>query len=142
MRVERGNRLRKAAAWVRARGLTLVEMAIALAIVAVIALIAVPKYADYREQLKVTEAVYELGAMYFQLQWPMEETKIVPADRTEIGQSLKKDPWGNLYVYTDITAKGAKARKNKALHPINTYFDLYSKGKDGDSVLPLTAGPS
>jgi general secretion pathway protein G len=33
-------------------------------------------------------------------------------------------------------------RKDKNLVPINTDFDLYSLGKDGESVGPLTAIPS
>ena len=125
----------------RKHGLTLVEMAIVLAIVAVVALVGLPKYQDYQEQLRVSEAIYELGHMNFLLQQRMDETKVVPGDLSEIGQSLKKDPWGQTYVYQDISGKGApgKARKNKNLVPINTYFDLYSKGKDGQTVAPLTA---
>jgi general secretion pathway protein G len=72
----------------------------------------------------------------------MDETNVIPADLSEIGQLLKKDPWGRPYVYQDLSIPGAKARKNKALHPLNTYFDLYSMGKDGQTVLALTAGPS
>ncbi len=34
------------------------------------------------------------------------------------------------------------ARRDRFLVPINTYYDLYSVGKDGASVAPLTAGPS
>ena len=33
-------------------------------------------------------------------------------------------------------------RKDKNIVPINTDFDLYSIGKDGNSVAPLTAKPS
>ncbi len=50
------------------------------------------------------------------------------------------DPWGQAYRYFNImTAKGkGNLRKDKALNPINSDFDLYSMGKDGDSKLPLT----
>jgi general secretion pathway protein G len=34
------------------------------------------------------------------------------------------------------------ARKNKNLTPLNSDFDLYSMGKDGDSSAPLTAQTS
>ncbi len=34
------------------------------------------------------------------------------------------------------------ARKDRHLHPISSDFDLYSMGKDGDSVKPLTAQKS
>jgi general secretion pathway protein G len=37
---------------------------------------------------------------------------------------------------------GPRPRKDKQLQPINTDYDLYSVGKDGDSVAPLTAKKS
>jgi len=51
------------------------------------------------------------------------------------------DPWGNPYQYLDLSQKGAKghARKDKSLVPINSDYDLYSMGKDGQTVPPLTA---
>lgn len=58
-----------------------------------------------------------------------------------------RDPWGNPYQYlnlSDPNIKGAtgKARKDHNLVPINSDFDLYSMGKDGKSVSPLTAAAS
>ena len=49
------------------------------------------------------------------------------------------DPWGNAYVYQSFTGlKGkGKMRKDKSLNPLNTQYDLYSLGRDGDSRLPL-----
>lgn len=35
-----------------------------------------------------------------------------------------------------------KPRKDRFLHPINSDYDLYSRGKDGESVEPLTAQKS
>lgn len=35
-----------------------------------------------------------------------------------------------------------KPRKDKNLHPINSDYDLYSVGHDGESVEPLTAKKS
>jgi len=124
-----------------ARGLTLAEMAIAIAIAALIAFVAVPQYKDYQERVRVAQAIYEIGDMNFRLQQRLDETRVTPADLSEIGQQSKKDPWGRPYVYQSLAGKGVagKARKNKNLVPINTYFDLYSVGKDGATVAPLTA---
>jgi general secretion pathway protein G len=36
-------------------------------------------------------------------------------------------------------AEQQNARKDKNLHPLNSDFDLYSIGKDGESRQPLTA---
>jgi general secretion pathway protein G len=35
-----------------------------------------------------------------------------------------------------------RPRKDRFLHPINSDYDLYSMGKDGESVEPLTAQKS
>ncbi len=44
----------------------------------------------------------------------------------------EKDPWGRAYIYYNIDANGkGGARKDHALNPINTDFDLYSMGADG-----------
>jgi len=130
----------------RKHGFTLTEMAIALAIVAVVAMIGLPKFQDYQEQLRVTQAVYEINFMNSKLLLKLDELQgSAPSDLSDIGELNKKDPWGRDYVYQPLTGiKGVagKARKNKNLVPINTYYDLYSKGKDGQSVLPLTAGTS
>ena len=37
---------------------------------------------------------------------------------------------------------GGGARKDKFLVPLNSLYDLYSMGKDGESVPPLTAAQS
>ena len=53
------------------------------------------------------------------------------------------DPWGNPFQYTNLgTAPPGAARKDKFLVPINSDFDLYSMGPDGESVAALTAKPS
>ena len=57
-----------------------------------------------------------------------------------------RDPWGNPYQYlnfdADIPGINGRIRKDHNLHPINSDFDLYSKGPDGDSRAPLTARAS
>jgi len=130
----------------RQHGFTLAEMAIALAIVAVVASIGLPKFQDYQEQLRVTQAIYEINFMNSKLMLKLDELHgAAPGDLSEIGELNKKDPWGRPYQYQPLTGlKGVagKARKNKNLVPINTYYDLYSVGKDGQSVLAITAAAS
>ena len=55
------------------------------------------------------------------------------------------DPWDQPYVYFDIATAGpgnVNFRKDKNLNPLNTDFDLYSSGKDGESKRPLNAKAS
>ena len=48
------------------------------------------------------------------------------------------DPWGNRYVYLRITGSNrGSLRKDRFLVPINSDFDLYSMGIDGESKAPL-----
>lgn len=117
---------------------------VAAAIVAVVAAIAVPSYANYQERLRIQQAVTDIRAMASQLQLYRTDNREYPDDLAAIGAAGKLDPWGNPYQYTDladIKGKG-KARKDKNLVPINSDFDLWSMGKDGQSSPPLTAKPS
>ena len=56
------------------------------------------------------------------------------------------DPYGEPYEYTNIAAskagKGGGGRRDRFLVPVNSDFDLYSKGKDKNTVLPFTAPES
>ena len=55
------------------------------------------------------------------------------------------DPWGRPYVFLNIIDGNpniSSVRKDGSLNPLNTDYDLYSLGKDGDSKAPLNAGES
>jgi len=53
------------------------------------------------------------------------------------------DPWGNPYQYVvHGTAPPAQYRKDRFLVPLNSDYDLYSQGPDGQSVPPITASAS
>ncbi len=64
-----------------------------------------------------------------------------PPDLATIGFDTLLDPWGHPYAYLSFTGlKGVgMVRKDKNLVPINTQYDLYSLGADGQSKPPLTA---
>lgn len=138
-------RKRLAAVHRRARGVTLIELAIALAIVAVLAGAAIPKYNDYRERIRVAQAVTDIGGLNVRLRhYMVDNNHMPPPDLNAINAAGMLDPWGRAYVYLNLRVGNpiGSARKNRNLVPINSDFDLYSKGKDGASVGPLTAGPS
>jgi general secretion pathway protein G len=128
----------------RERAFTFIEILVAIAILCVLAAIALPAYMDYRERLRVAEAVTDIGAIQAHIMYFIEDNRTPPDDLAQVGQAGKLDPWGNPYQYLNLaTTKGnGKARKNRNLVPINSDFDLYSMGKDGKSVGPLTAKAS
>jgi general secretion pathway protein G len=61
----------------------------------------------------------------------------LPEDLADIGD-VAPDPWENAYEFLNFNSpvpgvKG-KIRKDHNLHPLNSEFDLYSMGADGQSA--------
>ena len=121
------------------RGFTFVEVLITLAIVAVLLFVATPSYSSYRERTRVNQAIFDIVAISAQVKAYELDNRAYPDNLLQIGAS-KLDPWGRPYVYNPFQGgdKG-QARKDKNLVPINSDFDLYSVGKDGESRAPLHA---
>ena len=126
-------------------GFTVIEMLIAVAIVGIISTIAIPSFMKYLEKNKEATAISDINAISWKLKAIMaEDPTALPADLSTInfGQVLNlTDPWGNPYRYLPIYGHPENlndVRKDHNLHPINSDFDLYSVGPDGDSSKPLT----
>src|SRR5262245_9006746 len=129
----------------RQRGFTVVEILVVVAIIGILAGIGFPKYQDYKERVRVNQAITDIRAMNALLRNYMVNNIEPPDSLTVIGWGGKLDPWGRPYEYLKLVGiKGVagKARKNKNLVPLNTDFDLYSVGRDGQSAGPLTAKAS
>lgn len=137
-------------------GFTLLELAITAMLVAVLTAIAVPGYQAYIQRAADNLALAELVQIEQRIMHFRSRRFRLPNDLAEAGLDGLSDPWGRPYEYLNIESLivpggkkpkikakgGSKPRKDHNLHPINTDFDLYSMGKDGKSVGPLTGGPS
>ena len=114
---------------------------VAIGAVALLAAIAIPSYRAYVEKAKVSAAIAGILTIADSINRYISVNNTPPADLAAIGKDTVLDPWGRPYVYlsfTGLNGKG-KMRKDKNLVPINTQYDLYSVGPDGDSLPPLTA---
>jgi general secretion pathway protein G len=122
-----------------ARGFTFIELMISLAIVGVLASVATPMYQNYRERIRVSTAVADIGAISAAIKGYALDARRYPVSLAEIRLGGKLDPWGRPYRYLDLTSeKGfGSSRKDKRLNPLNSDFDLYSVGRDGDSSTSL-----
>lgn len=119
----------------------------AMAIMSLLAALAIPTYAHVMEGLKVDQARTDLLVIANQVQrFRTANDFRLPNSLAELGNIPTLDPWKNAYQYLNHNSNapgvGGKIRKDHNLHPINSEFDLYSKGKDGDSVAPLTSAKS
>lgn len=128
----------------RSAAFTLPELLIALAILAVLVALAQPVYSDYSERRRVAQAVTDIRILVVSIRKYEDDHHTVPPNLAAVGAAGRLDPWGSPYVYLKLggPATAGQARKNKNLVPINSQFDLYSRGKDRSSMPPLTAKPS
>lgn len=128
----------------RAHGFTLIELLVTIAIILTICAIAIPNLLAAVDQAKVARAVGDIRAIGDGVMEYNVLNNAFPNTLAEAGYGGLHDPWGNPYQYLNFAnTKGkGKMRKDRFLVPNNTYFDLYSMGKDAQSALPLTAKAS
>lgn len=123
------------------RGFTLVELMAVSAIIAAVATLAIPRIHDSIEKARVARAIGDIRAIASDL----DAQDTLPDNLSTIGRSGLLDPWGNNYAYLKFDkTKGVPtgARRDRFLVPINSGYDLYSMGADGDSKAPLNAKAS
>lgn len=122
----------------RLGGFTLIELMLALGVVAVLMSIALPAYTAHRNQSRARAAAQQIAMMQVAIQAYQTDNGSYPATLAAAGLGTPKDPWGRSYQYYNVDANGTGgARKDKALNPINTDYDLYSPGADGVSKKQL-----
>jgi general secretion pathway protein G len=122
------------------RGFTLVELMVAIGILAVIAAIGVPSYISYKQRAYVAAATMDIMTIATAINRYNTVNNSPPPDLATIGFDTLLDPWGRPYVYLSFTGINGhgQMRKDKNLVPLNTQYDLYSVGADGQSRPPLT----
>ena len=133
------------------QGFTLVELIIAVSIVATLAAIAVPLYGDHIYRARLARTIVEIRMLekeilIFEMEagrypgWPDDMLETMQ----EIGRDNFLDPWGTPYQYRNLAQgplvgekqKPQDCRKNKSNNPLNWDFDLYSVGPDREVPKP------
>jgi general secretion pathway protein G len=125
---------------------TLIELMIAVAVLGILSALGGTKYMRSVEKARIATAISDIHLISTKIESYKIEMKDPPANLDGVRLGGMRDPWGNPYGYLNIagatTPVTGKVRKDRFLVPINSDFDLYSSGPDGDSKPPLTAKTS
>ena len=131
---------------IRSKGFGLLELMITLVIASLLLSLAIPAYDGYVDRAKNSKACGDIGIIAIEIErFRLRNNDRIPLSLGEMGVEVPVDPWGRDYEYVNIPAAGLGAgglRKDGKLNPLNTDFDLYSRGKDGNSTGPLSAEAS
>jgi general secretion pathway protein G len=129
---------------------------IVVAIVATLGAIAVPLYSQYIDRANVGTAIADTTSIQQAITMYQADNSFYPESLADVNMATLSDPWGTPYQYLNIQTAGGggghggghggggvgQFRKDRFLVPINTDYDLYSKGKNRQSVVALTASTS
>jgi general secretion pathway protein G len=130
----------------RPNGMGLLDLMIALVVFSLFAAIAVPAYEQFVNRAKVSRAIGDVAALSIEIdRFSVNNNDRLPATLDELPIDVPLDPWGNEYQYLNIRTAGSGnggLRKDGNLNPLNTDFDLFSMGEDGEFAGPLSAGKS
>ncbi|MFQ5960397.1 MAG: type II secretion system protein [Candidatus Methylomirabilales bacterium] len=129
----------------RRRGFTVIELLIVVMMIGTLTAIGIPVYATALGKAKITRAIADISTFDREVRAYQLLNGSLPATLADIGRANWRDPYGNPYEYLNIADGGpglGNVRKDQSLVPLNSDFDLYSKGQDADSKPPLTAQAS
>jgi len=124
------------------KAFTVFEAVIVLAVMGTLLAVAIPIYTNVLNKAKIVTAITDIAEVARDLEDYLQDSGTLPETLDDIRPNFR-DPWGRPYEYLVIIGKPANEvqalwRKDRFQVPLNSDFDLYSKGKDGDSGAPLT----
>lgn len=120
-------------------GFTFIELMMVLILIGILATMAYASYDKYLDKTRTAKAVADVATVSAIIQHYALDTHSYPLSLDDVGYGGMTDPWGNPYIYYNVDRFGkGGSRKDHALNPLNTDFDLYSMGPDGKTSKQIT----
>ena len=148
-------------------GFSIIELLLVASILGLLVSMTAPVYAEALNRARVAAAIGDLNTIGKDISMYQLKSGCFPASLADVNHATTSDPWGRPYHYAVPRPPGGgrkgggrggtegscgacgggcvgigAARKDKNLVPINGDFDLFSAGRDGRSLPPITAQPS
>ena len=130
----------------KCQGMGLIDLMLAMIIASLLMTVAIPAYDQFIGRARVTRAIGDIGSISIAIErFGVKNNGRLPNFLDELLMDVPFDPWGAPYQYLNIVAAGpgkGAFRKDGKLNPLNSDFDLFSVGADGESMGPLSAAKS
>ncbi len=130
----------------KCQGMGLIDLMLAVIIASLLMAVAVPAYDQFIDRARVARAIGDIGSISIAIErFGIKNNGRLPNSLNELLMDVPIDPWGAPYQYLNIVAAGpgnGDFRKDGKLNPLNSDFDLFSAGADGESMGPLSAAKS
>ena len=124
----------------------MLELMVTLVVAALLMTLAIPAYDGFVQRARVARAIGDISTIALEIEkFRLQNDVLPPPSLDDLPLQVPLDPWARPYQYIKIQGAGGGVggfRKDGSLNPINTDYDLYSSGKDGDSSGPLNAANS
>ncbi len=116
---------------------------IVVAILMLLGTLAVPAYENHIRETRIATAIKDIHQISLLLD-DLYLDDAPPATLAAAGVNMT-DPWGNPYQYLWLRGNPASGlsgqrRRDKSMNPVNSDYDLYSMGADGQTAVQFSAG--
>jgi general secretion pathway protein G len=130
------------------RGFTMVELIVVMAILVVLASMALPAFAKIKDKAREVRAMEEIRGLEKAIgAYSIDKGGTLPPNLAALLIPIPLDPWGHSYIYHQLGAAGvpsdgAPRTDVTGVLPLNTDYDLYSRGPDGVTNPGTTDDPT
>ena len=124
------------------RGFTLLELMLVVTVGAILVMVGTPAYQGYAMRGKIARAIADMTRIDAAIERFRINNDFPPTSLSEVINPVPKDPWGRDFHYLALIpkTKGSQGacRKDHKLNPLNTDYDLFSAGADGQYKTQIT----
>jgi general secretion pathway protein G len=89
------------------------------------------------EQTRIEQAQEGIARIGIEIEAYRARHHELPGSLTDLDSAVPLDPWGHTYEYVNFDARGTVGQRTFEGLPVNSDYDLYSRGADGRTEVNL-----